>query len=131
MSNIIIQPECNHTVNGTLRYCGKADGIVDVVYMWQCDVCSDIFEKQYFKKTDCTKHMWEFVEWIFEDNPWQYKFGHRYVCFNCGKEHFEDYSVRGRGMKGGVPDGPYHPQVKKLLALNRDVLKRIIIDGNE
>jgi len=126
MAELIIKPICDHSSGGSLRYCGKADGVADVVYIWQCVVCDEIYEKQYFKKTECTKHMWEFIEWVFEDNPHRYKLGHRYVCFNCGKEYFEPYDVRSKGMKGGVPDGIDHPEVKKLLALNRDVLKRVI-----
>ena len=129
MPNIIVKPSCDHNSGGTLRYCGKADSPADVVYVWQCVVCEEIYERQYLKKTNCSSHMWEFIEWIFEDDPHNYKLGHRYVCFNCGKEHFEDMSVRAKGMKGGVPDGIDHPKVQPLLKLNRDVMRRIILDG--
>ncbi len=133
MGNILLKGTeiCNHNIDGgTLRYGGKADGIADVVYIWQCNVCDEVFEKQYFKKIDCPQHMWEFIHWEFRDNPNRYELVQKFACFNCGVEHEEPMDVRSKGMKGGVPDGIEHPEIQRALHLNRDVWKRIIKDGD-
>jgi DNA-directed RNA polymerase subunit RPC12/RpoP len=129
---VLIKPPdiCNHNIEGgTLEFGGKADGIADVLYVWQCVVCEELFERQYFKKISCPQHMWEFLHWEFSDNRVRYELNQVYACFNCGVEYKEPMDVRSKGMKGGVPDGIEHPEVQRALLINEDVHKRIIQDG--
>ena len=132
MREIIIKPsedipDCDHellSASNTLKYVANAIKDSESVHFWQCRCCNAMFQKSWFKHTEenCPNHMWEFVWWDFQDNPVKYKLDQVYRCFMCGKIHRESMTVRDKGMKGGVPDGIEHPEVKRALLL-RDILE--------
>lgn len=134
MVEIIIKPsddipECDHmpvSATNTMRFVGHAKKDSETIYLWECKICGECVEKAHYRYTqsECPKHMWEFLGWEFHDNPDKYELNQIYSCFMCGKPHKESYTVRDRGMKGGVPDGIEHPEVKRALFLTESVHKR-------
>jgi len=134
MPEIIIKttevvPQCDHmplSASNTLKFVGTAVKDSETIYFWQCRLCNEFFEKAHYRYTpeDCPTHMWEFLGWEFHDDPHRYKLDQLYHCFMCGVLHREPYDVRSRGVKGGVPDGIEHPEVRRALFLTESVRKR-------
>ena len=136
MPEIIIKeteniPQCDHlpiSGNNTLKFVATAKKECETIYLWQCKICHEYIEKAHYRYNpeECPQHMWEFLGWDFKDNPVHYELNQIYACFMCGKVHIEPMDVRSKGMKGGVPDGIEHPEVKRALFLSESVRERTL-----